>query len=236
MELRVIATSSGRLDRVFSRWGLSFLIGGNLLFDTFSDGKTLLRGMEKMGVNPLDIRSVVISHDHWDHTDGLPALLEKNRNIIIYACPGFGNEFKERVISLGASLMEVSRFFKIKPGIHTTGEISGMYADFFIAEQSLVVDSGDGLSVITGCAHPGIVSIVTAVKKRLKKQVNTIIGGFHLHDKSPDMLTSIIEDLEMLGVKKVYSTYCTGQAADALLRKKFKDNLTILKTGNMLIL
>lgn len=234
MDIKILVTSSERLDKVFSKWGLSFLIGDNLLFDTFSDPKPLLANMKKMRVDPTHIKYVVVSHDHWDHTGGLYALLEKNHNIIVYACPGFSNEFKEKVISLGASLMEAESFFKIKPAIYTTGEITGICADFFVSEQSLVIERGDSLSVISGCAHPGIVNIVKKVKRHFKKEVESIIGGFHLYDTCLDDINAVVEHIKKLGVKKVYSTHCTGEKAENLLRKKFTKEFAILKSGDIL--
>jgi len=234
MELKVIATSSGRLDRVFSKWGLSFLVGDNLLFDTFSSPKILLANMKKMNIDLSAIRHVAISHDYWDHTGGLTGLLERNKKLIVYACPGFSNELKEKVISSGAPLMEVEKFFRIEPNIYTTGEISGIYADFFIAEQSLVIENNGKLSLITGCAHPGIVSIIEEVKNHFKKEVESIIGGFHLYDKTPDKIASTAGEIIKLGVKKVYSTHCTGERAERIFRKKFTKGFAILKSGDIL--
>jgi len=234
MDVKVIVTSSGRLDRIFSKWGISFLIGDDLLFDTFSNPKTLLANMKKMNIDPSAIKHVAISHDHWDHAGGLTGLLEKNQSLIVYACPGFSNEFKENVISSGAPLMEAEKFFRIEPNIYTTGEIAGVYADFFIAEQSLVVESDGKLSLITGCAHPGIVSIIKEVKSHFKKEVESIIGGFHLYDKSADKIVSITGEIVKLGIKKVYSTHCTGDKAENILRKKFTKEFAILKSGDII--
>ena len=43
----------------------------------------------------------------------------------------------------------------ITPHLYTSGEF-----DFPIPEQALVLDTRDGLVVITGCSHPGIEAIV----------------------------------------------------------------------------
>jgi len=234
MNIKVIATSSGRLDRVFSKWGISFLVGDKLLFDTFSSPGLLLANMEKMRVDPGSIKYVVISHDHWDHTGGLTGILERNHNIIVYACTGFSNELKEKIISLGASLMEADKVFNIMPHIYTTGEISGMYSDYFISEQSLIIQTGQKLSLVTGCAHHGIVNVIKRVKEHFKKDVKTIIGGFHLQDKTTDEIASTVGAIEKLGVEKVYSTHCTGQVAEALFKKKYGNKFAILKISDII--
>ena len=210
------------------------MIGDNLLFDTFSNTKVLLANMKRMNIDVFNIRHVVISHDYWDHTGGLTGLLERSKKLIVYACPGFSNEFKEKVISSGVPLMEVEKFFRIEPNIYTTGEIAGIYADFFIAEQSLVIENNGKLSLITGCAHPGIVNIIEEVKEHFKKEVESIIGGFHMHDKTADKIASTAGEIMRLGVKKVYSTHCTGERAESIFRKKFTKDFALLKSGDIL--
>ena len=53
------------------------------------------------------------------------------------------------------ALVEVHGPVEIRPGIHTTGEVGRG-----IVEQALLVETGDGLVVVTGCAHPGVVKMV----------------------------------------------------------------------------
>jgi len=234
MDVKVIATSSTERDKAFSRWGLSLLVDGDILFDAFSDPAVLLANMRRMKIDPEAVRRVVISHDHWGHAGGLPGLLEKNKELIVYGCADFSNELKEKIISSGVSLMEAERFFKIKSNIYTTGAMSGLYEDFFIAEQALVIDRGEALAVLCGCAHPGITAIIKAASHHLNKIVNSIAGGFHLNDKSAEQIRDIAGELEGLGVKKVYSTHCNGEKAEAILREKFTKDLEILKSGDIL--
>jgi len=59
-------------------WGLSFLIDQKILFDTGENGFWLLENMRNLNVDIERIKTVVISHDHWDHTGGLWEVL-KNR-------------------------------------------------------------------------------------------------------------------------------------------------------------
>lgn len=234
MDVKVVATSSSEFDKAFSRWGLCLLVDGDILFDVFSDPAVLLAGMRKLSIDPAAIRRVVISHDHWGHAGGLTGLLEKNKELIVYGCSDFSNELKEKIVASGVSLMEAERFFKIKSNIYTTGAMSGLYEDFFIAEQSLVIDRGEDLAVVCGCAHPGITQIVKAASSHFNKKVSSIAGGFHLNDKSEERVRDIAGELEGLGVKKVYSTHCNGEKAEAILREKFTKDLEILKSGAIL--
>ena len=54
-------------------WGFSCLIEtgtNNILFDTGWDGHLLLENMEKLGIDPQIIDTLVLSHQHWDHIGG----------------------------------------------------------------------------------------------------------------------------------------------------------------------
>ncbi|MGD8597813.1 MAG: MBL fold metallo-hydrolase, partial [Anaerolineae bacterium] len=62
-----------------SEHGLAFLIEAEsrrVLFDTGQSGSVLLHNLDLLGVEPATIDAVAISHAHYDHTGGLPALLE----------------------------------------------------------------------------------------------------------------------------------------------------------------
>ena len=58
--------------------------------------------------------------------------------------------------------------------VYLTGEMG-----FSIKEQSLILNTPEGLIVITGCAHPGIVEIVKKAKAMLNRDIYLAIGGFH---------------------------------------------------------
>ena len=59
---------------------------------------------------------------------------------------------------------------EIRPDILSTGELSGV-------EQSLVLRTGDGVVVLTGCSHPGVGRIIEAASA--VGDVRGIIGGLH---------------------------------------------------------
>lgn len=78
MQIKVLFDSNA-VDKRFSiGWGVSFLTGEGVLFDTGEKGDILFNNMKQMDVSAGDIKAVVLSHDHWDHTGGLWALIEQN--------------------------------------------------------------------------------------------------------------------------------------------------------------
>jgi len=61
MKVKVIATGSSKWDRFTGRWGVSFLVGEDLLFDSFGDAKAFFGNMRKFGV---DISKINTSYYH----------------------------------------------------------------------------------------------------------------------------------------------------------------------------
>jgi 7,8-dihydropterin-6-yl-methyl-4-(beta-D-ribofuranosyl)aminobenzene 5'-phosphate synthase len=59
---------NNRLDpRLKTAWGFSCLVRApekTILFDTGGDGHTLLRNMKHLGLEPLEVDIVVLSHFH----------------------------------------------------------------------------------------------------------------------------------------------------------------------------
>ena len=63
-----------------SDWGYSCLIEGTektILFDTGTKGDILMYNMRQLNIDPKKVDLVVISHEHGDHTGGLPAFSKK---------------------------------------------------------------------------------------------------------------------------------------------------------------
>jgi 7,8-dihydropterin-6-yl-methyl-4-(beta-D-ribofuranosyl)aminobenzene 5'-phosphate synthase len=144
--MRLICVVDDAVQRSSSYWGehgLAFLIeteGRRLLFDTGQSGTVLLHNLGLVGISPETIDALAISHAHYDHTGGLPALLEQLRSGTgLYANPDlFRERFSRREgrpESIGLSLTRDdlatrlalnlnARPQEILPGLWTTGEIS----------------------------------------------------------------------------------------------------------------
>lgn len=203
-------------------WGFSCLVkvgNRNILFDTGNDSETLLYNMGKMGINPKEIDSIVLSHIHGDHTGGLDGILEENSDVNIFLPESFPENFKTSAKASGAAVTDISEAAKLFDKVYSTGELGTT-----IKEQSLIVETKKGLVVITGCAHPGVVNIVKKAKEFLGEEIYLVIGGFHLGGASDSELMSIIEDFRELGVKKAAPCHCSGNRTRELFRQEYGNN------------
>jgi len=234
MQIRVIAVGSTKWQRFIRRWGVSFLIGEDVLFDTFGDPGALLRNTRKFKINIAKIKHIVLSHDDWDHISGLWYLLPGRKDITVYICPGFKQKLKERISSFGVKIIEANEAIQIKENIYSTGELSGESKGDTIYEQSVVIKTADGLAVICGCAHPGVVNIIRDVQQVFQAKVFSLIGGFHLKDNKYETNRDIIEELQGFGVRKIAPMHCTGKRATERMRIVFGNGFVLIKEGDVI--
>jgi len=230
MEIRIIAEASTELERISIGWGVSFLIDNNLLFDTFSNETVLKKNLLDASVDIEKVKYVVISHEHWDHIGGVWYILRENPTVKVFVCEGFTGEFKKKIRGFGAEIVEIKDPTEIKDSVFTTGEILSTYNNKPLPEQALVIKN-DKLTVITGCAHPGITKILEKVKEDFPYPIGLVLGGFHLMDKSEIEMQKIVEDFVNIGVEKVAPCHCTGEKAVKLFQKEFKEDFIEIKSG-----
>jgi 7,8-dihydropterin-6-yl-methyl-4-(beta-D-ribofuranosyl)aminobenzene 5'-phosphate synthase len=216
-------------------WGFAAVVmtpSGGILFDTGSDGRILLSNLAKLSVRPKDIHKVVISHVHLDHLGGLEEFLRVNRDVEVYIPASFPDSVRNSITSSGARYRDVTSALQIDEGAFTTGEMGTSPI-----EQSLVIDTSEGLVVLTGCAHPGIVNIVRRAKEVVpNRPVLLVMGGFHLGSASDRELARLIQDFRQLGVKKVAPSHCSGERARGRFQAEYKDNYVAGGVGNVVTL
>jgi len=143
-------------------------------------------------------------------------LLAKNPRLEVWMPYSFPADFKKAIEKKGAQVREVIKPAPICPGVYTSGVIDGP-----VREQSLVLDTGEGLVVFTGCAHPGIIHILEEIKATFPKNIYLVMGGFHLAGMSETEIKKIVASFRRLGVKKVGPTHCSGETARRLFSEEY---------------
>jgi 7,8-dihydropterin-6-yl-methyl-4-(beta-D-ribofuranosyl)aminobenzene 5'-phosphate synthase len=222
LRITVVYDNVRYAEQLESAWGFSCIIQGLpkvILFDTGADGNVLLANMKKMGIDPGKVDAVILSHIHGDHSGGLGVFLQQNPRVTVYLPASFPATFKESITARGSKFKAVDKPEKLFDKVYSTGEMGS-----WTKEQSLVMDTPKGLVIITGCAHPGVVQIVSQTKHWLQKEVYLLMGGFHLEGQPLEELQRISAELKKLGVKKVAPSHCTGEAARKLFREGWGQN------------
>ncbi len=144
---------------------------------------------------------------------------------------------REYLESLGARFDLDPGFRQIAPGIFVTGEVprvtefeppdpnmkvkdqSGNWIqDELRDDLSLIADTPEGLVVVLGCAHAGLINILTMVRERFPdRPIHTVVGGTHLGFAGGEQFQKTLEHLDAFGVKRLGASHCTGLANSSRL-------------------
>jgi 7,8-dihydropterin-6-yl-methyl-4-(beta-D-ribofuranosyl)aminobenzene 5'-phosphate synthase len=141
---------------------------------------------------------------------------------------------------------------EVLPGIYVTGEIprhtdfesaSGPFfldeqcrrPDPVIDDQALYVDSIEGLVVVLGCAHAGVVNTLEYISHLTGRgQIRAVLGGMHLLRAPADWVDQTLRALERLDVQTVAPCHCTGLAAVARFQSALGSRVVDCRTGSRL--
>jgi 7,8-dihydropterin-6-yl-methyl-4-(beta-D-ribofuranosyl)aminobenzene 5'-phosphate synthase len=255
MKITCLADNTAlRGSRFWGEHGLSFLIeteAGRVLYDTGQSGTVLLHNMAVLDIDPATIEALAISHAHYDHTGGLPALLEHTcPDLPLYAHPDlFGERFSKRQTpprSIGLPLaredLEARTFLRLGaepqemwPGVWTSGAIAdrpeqegrsahhlvrapeadapgGWAPDPYHDDMSLVIEASQGLILLCGCCHAGLLNTISHVERTFGRPIVVIAGGTHLLNATAEHLRHVGEVLVAReSMQRIYLNHCSGQ-------------------------
>lgn len=128
---------------------------------------------------------------------------------------------------------------EVIPGIFLTGEIprattfedvggpfvldeAGARPDPIVDDQALFFDTRDGVVVVLGCAHAGVINTLRHICRLTgDRPIGAVLGGMHLLVASPERMGRTVEELRALGVRRLCPAHCTGAAATARLWHEF---------------
>lgn len=97
---------------------------------------------------------------------------------------------------------------------------AGLIADDFRDELCLALETGEGIVLLVGCAHPGILNMVRHVRTLLGKPVRAVLGGTHLAEADPKRIQNTVDALGQTGVTLLGLSHCSGDRAEALIRQR----------------
>lgn len=241
--------------------GLSYLIeydGQCILFDT-GQSDLFLANAARMNINlGNNVDLIVLSHGHFDHGNGL-AFLSGYRLLCHSGC--FETRFSKKdrryiglnrtrdQLAISHELITSDSSYKISDLVYFLGEIprnTGFESktttfvfndgspDFVKDDSALALILPEGLFVVTGCGHSGIVNTLEHARKTTSaKAIYGIMGGFHLKDINPQ-LEETVNYLKENNVRIILPAHCTTLPAMSYFYNHFR--MRQVRTGDIFTL
>ena len=165
-----------------------------------------------------------------------------------------GMPFKRSILeSYGAQFVFVQQYQEIAPGLFLTGEIprcttfekgdpklvvkgaKGYEQDMIQDDLTVVMETAQGLVVILGCSHAGLVNILNYVREKTGKSgIYAIIGGTHLAFTSQEQLDETTRMLKACAVQKIGVSHCTGMLPALRMLQEFGEKFFFCPVGTVL--
>jgi 7,8-dihydropterin-6-yl-methyl-4-(beta-D-ribofuranosyl)aminobenzene 5'-phosphate synthase len=109
------------------------------------------------------------------------------------------------------------------------------HPDLLPDDQALAIRTPQGVVVLLGCAHAGVVNTLDYVAELLGEgQFHAVMGGMHLMRAPEKRLKATIAALEHYDVRLVGPCHCTGIAATATLWNYFTEKCRECSVGTVL--
>jgi len=133
----------------------------------------------------------------------------------------------------------------ITEGIHVTGSILRLTpfetpgGPFFLDadctqtdeisdDQALWLETENGIMIVTGCAHAGVVNTMNqVVKMSNSERIHAVIGGMHLEGASDERLAATVAAFQRYQVDCIMPRHCTGARAIAYLCERLPEQVVV---------
>ena len=97
----------------------------------------------------------------------------------------------------------------------------GLVEDTIPEDQSLILNTPQGLVVLTGCGHAGIINILTFTREKFSdNKVLAVVGGLHLFPAPDDRLNWTADKMKDFQVASLLGAHCTGIEAVYRIRER----------------
>ena len=159
---------------------------------------------------------------------------------------------KEALESLGAEFVFVKESLEITPGVFISGEVPRktvfekvdetlfclengrkISPDPFHDDMSLYCVTREGIFIVLGCAHAGLINIVEHAREVTgESRVYGIIGGTHLGPAPVEQQEATINYLKELDLEFLGANHCTGLAVISRLAGVFGSRFRFCPAGS----
>ncbi len=222
--------------------------------------QAFMENAKMLSIDLSKVDTVILSHGHYDHSGGILPFSEINPIAPVYMqktalAPYYHKtETEERYIGLDERIAKLEQVKLVEGDLiideeltlfsNVTGcELSPtgnlelkkktgetFEQDVFDHEQYLVIEEEGKHVLFSGCAHNGIINILSHYHNLYGNYPDAVVSGFHMKKKEYGLEDDalIVETAKLLATMptQFYTGHCTGDYAFALMKKIMGDQLT----------
>lgn len=111
----------------------------------------------------------------------------------------------------------------------------GWEPDPYRDDMSVVLEVEEGLMVVCGCCHAGLLNTLAHVRRTFARPIVAVLGGTHLAGADEAYLQHVVTQLrDRYAQPHLYLNHCTGERAFVALAHAFGDLVHPFPAGAML--
>jgi 7,8-dihydropterin-6-yl-methyl-4-(beta-D-ribofuranosyl)aminobenzene 5'-phosphate synthase len=169
--------------------------------------------------HPAALARTHVAEGFFDSRTGVPPGVELNQMIRV----------RPDYEQTGGSYVVHAKPVELHPGVWLTGPVprkhpernwsgsvkvktaAGVREDTINDDMALIINTEQGLVVVTGCGHAGVINIIEHARTFVRPaRVHALIGGFHLFNASDATLKWTADKLRSFGIDHFLGAHCTG--------------------------
>jgi 7,8-dihydropterin-6-yl-methyl-4-(beta-D-ribofuranosyl)aminobenzene 5'-phosphate synthase len=117
---------------------------------------------------------------------------------------------------------------------HQVRQAAGWRPDPYNDDLSLVLETREGLVLVCGCCHAGLLNVLAQVRFAFGADPAVIVGGIHLAHASEPLLSHVVEELRGYGPPRMWLGHCTGDRAQQVMGQAFGSDIQLCQAGTIL--
>lgn len=141
-------------------------------------------------------------------------------------------EVTDGVMTTGA-VRRITEFEDVDPAFHVEQDGRVVHDDL-LDDLSLIVETPQGLVLLLGCCHAGVINTLWRVVDLMgTRRFAAVIGGMHLVSAKEKRLSQTVHALRAFDIQRLFPCHCTGlQAFIRLWNKLGKDKVSAVGVGD----
>ncbi len=86
-------------------------------------------------------------------------------------------------------------------------------------DQALMISTSNGLVIVLGCAHAGLINTLKYARKLTNQPIYAVIGGMHLKSATQERMHKTAQELAQFNIQHLVPRHCSGETFIEILQR-----------------